>query len=241
RRATPGAGVRRRAWRAGGRLARHGGAGRADHRQAAGRAAKQSQTIDSEFSHLPLTVSRATTQLKNSLQSLVGDSDNASDASRSVAESISGLAETMRSSEVKNGVAAIIVGLTNIASFAAKAASAIAGFGNAVADVFRADENKTYLGLLQERMRITEKITALESNPIAGRFGWNRGDVDELKKRLGEVDALLAARRAADQKKAAPTNDNTSGLENSNFLPTVTVHAPKATDADKAAAQAAIA
>lgn len=202
---------------------------------------KQSQTIDSEFSHLPLTVSRATTQLKNSLQSLVGDSDNASDASRSVAESISGLAETMRSSEVKNGVAAIIVGLTNIASFAAKAASAIAGFGNAVADVFRADENKTYLGLLQERMRITEKITALESNPIAGRFGWNRGDVDELKKRLGEVDALLAARRAADQKKAAPTNDNTSGLENSNFLPTVTVHAPKATDADKAAAQAAIA
>lgn len=200
---------------------------------------KQSNAIDSEFAKLPLTVGRATTQLKNSLLDFVGGADEASGASKEVAESISDLASTMSDPDVKSGFASIIAGLVNVANFAAKAASAFAGFGKAIADTFRDNENKSYDGLLQKRMSLDNALTTAKGS-IAAKLGVNKGEVADLTAQLAAIDKVIRARNAASSAAGDPSA-GPSGLEDSNELPTATVYAPKSTNARSSGANNAMA
>lgn len=81
----------------------------------------QSAAIQREFDQMPLTVGRATQQVRNALQQLVGDTDNAEGASRDLATAIAELARTLESDEVKSGFASLVGGITSIAGAAAEA------------------------------------------------------------------------------------------------------------------------
>jgi len=180
------------------------------------------------------TLGGSLSQLKEAFGDLLeGDGGNLTDATTSVKE----LTATMRDPSVQEGFSALVSGLTAVASFAAKAAGAFAGFGTAVADVFRADENKSYLGLLQERMRLDNKITTLQDNPIGGRLGWNKGDIAELKQQLAVVDKLILARNAVASTPRKATGVATPAIIDT--LPTVTVSASQQAAADKASADKA--
>src|SRR5690606_19443261 len=85
--------------------------------------------IEEEYGRLPLTVGRATQQVRNALMKLVGDTDQAEGASRDLAEAISDLATFLGSDEARNGLAALITGLTTVARIAAEAAGGINRMG----------------------------------------------------------------------------------------------------------------
>lgn len=84
-----------------------------------------SEQITTEFDQMPLTVGRATQQVRNSLQALVGDADSAGGASANLAQSISDLARTLESQEVKDGFATMVGGLASVIELAGKAGTAI--------------------------------------------------------------------------------------------------------------------
>lgn len=90
---------------------------------------KASGDMRAEFERLPLTVGKATQQVRNALMKLVGDTDQAEGASRDLAEAISDLATFLGSDEARNGLAALITGLTTVARIAAEAAGGINRMG----------------------------------------------------------------------------------------------------------------
>lgn len=74
----------------------------------------QGATLDREFGEMPLTVSRATQQVRNALMQLVGDTENSSGATRDLASAIADLARTLESEELKQGFANTVGGLNQI-------------------------------------------------------------------------------------------------------------------------------
>lgn len=74
----------------------------------------QGATLDREFGEMPLTVSRATQQVRNALMQLVGDTESSSGATRDLASAIADLARTLESEELKQGFANTVGGLNQI-------------------------------------------------------------------------------------------------------------------------------
>lgn len=74
----------------------------------------QGATLDREFRQMPLTVSRATQQVRNALMQLVGDTENSSGATRDLASAIADLARTLESEELKRGFASAVGGINQI-------------------------------------------------------------------------------------------------------------------------------
>jgi hypothetical protein len=182
------------------------------------------------------TFAGALAQLKNAAGDLLeGDGGNLPETAASIRE----LTQTLQDPSVKDGFAAMVNGLVSVASYAAKAAGAFAGFGSAVADFFRDNENKSYMGLLQQRMRLEDKKSALENNPIAGRLGWNKDDIAELDRQIAQINKLILLRNEAAKPKPAIKSGEAPGAIDT--LPTVTVSASKQEAADKAAADKAAA
>lgn len=172
------------------------------------------------------TFGGALQQLKEAAGDLMeGDGGNLTDTTASIKD----LTHTLQDPAVKDGFATLVNGLVGVAAFAAKAAGAFAGFGSAVADFFRDNESKSYMGLLQERMRLDDKRAELQKNPIASRFGWNKDDIAELDQRIAKLDELIVARNAA-AKPAAPAIAG-NAPEAIDTLPTVVVHPDKVKEA----------
>lgn len=73
---------------------------------------KGSAEIQRDFNKLPLTVSRATQQVRNALLGMVGDADSASGASSELATNIQDLARTLESPEVQRGFTSIVTALS---------------------------------------------------------------------------------------------------------------------------------
>lgn len=86
---------------------------------------KASDDIQKDFDKLPLTVGRATQQVRNALLKLVGDTDQASGASADLAEAIAGLARVLESEDTKRGFGEIVNGLAAIITAATAAANAV--------------------------------------------------------------------------------------------------------------------
>lgn len=88
----------------------------------------QGVALDREFGQMPLTVSRATTQVQNAMAQLVGSTDEAKGASKGLAESIAGLARVLESEETKRGFASMVDGIAGITSAMVSAMPKIAAF-----------------------------------------------------------------------------------------------------------------
>lgn len=73
-----------------------------------------SDKIGAEFRQMPLTVSRATQEVRNALMQLVGDTENTSGATRDLASAIADLARTLESEELKQGFASTVGGINQI-------------------------------------------------------------------------------------------------------------------------------
>lgn len=101
----------------------------------------QSGELDAKFQQLPLTVGRATQQVKNALLQMIGTTDQAEGASRGLAESIAALARTLESEEVREGFGAIVSGLIDVAAFAVKATTGIANFTRQAAEALAVANN----------------------------------------------------------------------------------------------------
>lgn len=142
----------------------------------------QGAVLDQEFGEMPLTVSRATQQVRNSLTQLIGDTDKTSGATSDLAEEIAKLARKLESQEVKDGFATMVTGLVNVASAAATAASEFANFAKWVGEsaaraqgFISADD----VGGVSDRLGKVNK--ALEQrktlggrvSQVAGAVGWS--------------------------------------------------------------------
>ncbi|MFC3715591.1 tape measure protein [Luteimonas soli] len=86
---------------------------------------KASGEIQDDFNKMPLTVERATQQVRNALLKLVGDTDQASGASADLAEAIAGLARVLESDDTKRGFGEMVNGLAAIITAATAAANAV--------------------------------------------------------------------------------------------------------------------
>lgn len=92
--------------------------------------------IDEEFKSLPLTVSKASTQLRNSLLKLVGDTDRAEGASKDLAIAIGDLAKFLESDDAKRGFGSLISGLTEVARLAVDVGGEISRVGSNLREAF---------------------------------------------------------------------------------------------------------
>ena len=70
--------------------------------------------IQDDFDQLPVTVSRATQQVRNSLLAMVGDTDSATGASNDLATGILDLARTLESPEVMSGFRTFVGGVAGV-------------------------------------------------------------------------------------------------------------------------------
>src|SRR5690606_20056147 len=129
----------------------------------------QGAVLDREFGEMPLTVSRATQQVRNALTQLIGDTDKTSGATKGLAEAIADLARLLESQEVKDGFATMVTGLVNVASFAANAAAEFANFAKWIGEAAARAQGFTAaddVAGVQERL---SKITdALETRRSGG-------------------------------------------------------------------------
>lgn len=74
------------------------------------------EKIEAEYAQMPLTVSRATQEVRNALLGLVGDSNSAAGATSGLAGSIQELARTLESREVKDGFNAMVTGVVSVST-----------------------------------------------------------------------------------------------------------------------------
>lgn len=127
----------------------------------------QGSVLDREFGEMPLTVARATQQVRNALMGLVSDSEKASGATTGMAESIANMARTLESPEVKSGFAAIVSGIASVTSEAVRGAALLADWfskakqaadladGSTAAKDAEYDALNTRLGVIhQERKQV---------------------------------------------------------------------------------------
>lgn len=98
------------------------------------------QKVQGEFDQLPNTVGRAMQQVRNAMLAMVGDADDASGASRGLANSITDLARTLESPEVKQGfatfVSGVVVATNKLATFMATSANKVKDMAESVAAHF---------------------------------------------------------------------------------------------------------
>lgn len=96
----------------------------------------QGAVIDREFGEMPLTVSRATQQVRNALLQLIGDTDKTAGASKDLANAIADMARVLESEETKRGFAAIVSGIASIIDAASKAIPVLTNMFNAQQKAF---------------------------------------------------------------------------------------------------------
>ena len=228
---------------------------------------RQGDVVDREFGSMPITVGRSIQQVRNSLQSMIGDADQTAGASHDVADAIQDLARTLESDEVKAGFAAMISGLVSVGRFAAEALAKVAEFSKFVGEsVARAQGNTAIgdvagidarLGQVNDRLTVLKKtrddlLASGKQGPgfldilgagFAGRAGAHQASADIMNLAdTGKVDAEIAKLEAEQKElqiKLRLSQQPTTPKPASNDLPTVTVHPDLPKPVDKAAQAAA--
>lgn len=149
---------------------------------------KGGKAIREEFSRLPLTVSRATQQLKTSLIALVGGADDATGASRDLAAAISGLAGTLNDPATVQAFQGFISLLAQIAGAGVKAAARV---GELVETARIASGNVSLDRASDAGLR--ERLKQLQANIDAGKE-WRKEQGNIVERLTGGRDT-----RAYDQ------------------------------------------
>lgn len=134
-----------------------------------------SAKIQAEFDQMPLTVSRATQEVRNALTGLVGEVDNAEGATSRLAETIAGLARTLESQEVRDGFQAFVGGVvtatSKLAEFLAKSAEVARFWGEEFAARRHGASFDDLVRMEQEYERIHARIGELGAFLSKGRVG----------------------------------------------------------------------
>lgn len=129
---------------------------------------ESAQKIETEYAQMPLTVSRATQEVRNALLGLVGDANEATGATSGLAESVQKLARTLESQEVKDGFNTIVSGVVSV-----------------TAEIVQG------IGIIGRYIDQYQKLAALRG----GADPRDTGDVDALNARLGQVGGALGRLR----------------------------------------------
>jgi len=134
-----------------------------------------SDKIGAEFRQMPLTVSRATQEVRNALMQLVGSADEAAGASAGLAETIAGLARTLESQEVRDGfqtfVSGVVTATSKLAEFLAKSAEVTRFWGEEFAARRHGASFDDPVRMEQEAERIQARIDELGAFLSKGRVG----------------------------------------------------------------------
>lgn len=134
-----------------------------------------SDKIGAEFRQMPLTVSRATQEVRNALTGLVGSADEAAGASAGLAETIAGLARTLESQEVRDGfqtfVGGVVTATSKLAEFLAKGAEVTRFWGEEFAARRHGASFDDPVRMEQEAERIQARIDELNAFLSKGRVG----------------------------------------------------------------------
>lgn len=118
-----------------------------------------SEQIDKDFGQITKTIARAMVELKNAFEDVVADSNRATGATGSVAESISDLAKTV--SENKDAISALFQGL-------------IAGAGFAI-------------GLIADVSRSIQGLAVVAASPSKSLGDWITSNAEDMKKWQEEI------------------------------------------------------
>lgn len=158
----------------------------------------QSETIQREFGEMPITVGRATTQLRNAMTRLVGETDEAEGASRDLAEAIVDLAEVLESDSTKQAFSTIVGGITSVSTAAMNAINWVDELMRKVKDYHSPDTDKSLEGLIEQRDRLQRSLERREgsvSSRVGAFLGLNDGG-EELRGAISQLDSQIAGRRA---------------------------------------------
>ncbi len=93
------------------------------------------ESVQRDFDTMPLTVAKATQQVRNALLKLVGDTDAAGGASKELAEAIADMARVLESDDTKRGFGEIVNALSAIVEFSTKAAAMVGKLNREVKDL----------------------------------------------------------------------------------------------------------
>lgn len=155
---------------------------------------KGSADIQRDFDKLPLTVSRATQQVRNALLGMVGGADSASGASSELATNIQDLARTLESPEVQRGFTSIVTALSQVVTWSVKAT---AGIGNMIGQYREMLANSGLVeGRTMEQLQARRQQLAEFRGTARGQT-WNMlgGYVDKEIVKVGQLIAVLEERQ----------------------------------------------
>ncbi|WP_372484110.1 phage tail protein [Stenotrophomonas sepilia] len=168
----------------------------------------------------------------------------------SVAEEIipalSDFSELLNDPDFRQGFGVIVQGLATVTTKAAEAASMIGNLSSLVAQGFKSVPDKSYAGLIQERMRIEEQIAGAKdvaARARAGNASWWEGGlfqntnseanakswdkyVRDREADLERVDAALKRRRMKDLADSVVVIDNGQPLPESALKPDAVGYRP---------------
>lgn len=158
--------------------------------------------IGTEFRQMPLTVGRATQEVRNALLNLVGSADEAAGASAGVSESIQQLARTLESPAVRDGFQAFISGVVMATQKMGEMLAASANLTKFIAEEMAARiggaSSDDVVRMEQEADRIRQQLEFMRRNKTLGAAGdWMREVAglptrQELETRLSDLRERIA-------------------------------------------------
>lgn len=182
--------------------------------------------------------------LKNTLNDLL-TGDSGGEGLQGVTGAIKDLTGTLNDPSVRDGFASAAEGMILLASKAAEAMAMVGGLYELLSQAPKAVADKSQNGLIQERMRVEERLQSAQDLVARARKGgakWYEGPVfgssngsaniagweayaKEQQQQLDKIDAAIAQRRLIDQAAGVRIIDNGQSLPESAFkgraLPTV--------------------
>lgn len=193
----------------------------------------QGIVLDREFGNMPLTVGRATQQVRNALLDLIGDTEKTSGATSGLAEAIQGLATAISDPNFKAGFSELVTGATNTAAaFALLASKASSAFRAAQEWLnFQAGGNRQMGGehLAEQRRelaKIEDELAAIRaSDQVNQKIEEGRGRVRALENRRRDV---LRAIDTNEMLFGDPSKPDVRMIDNGQALPE-SVLSPKST------------
>lgn len=158
------------------------------------------QAIDAEFNRMPLTVDRAMQKVKNSFLQLIGQTNQATGATRGLSASIDALANAM-------GNPSTIAAFQSTAGWLARIAANALNAAGALREYFAANDQKGLASLVNRRTDLESELFALQrrgglvadaNDPIAKLLGLpanTAAKIAEKKAELAEIESLITKRR----------------------------------------------
>ena len=196
----------------------------------------QGDVLDQEFGAMPLTVSRATQQVRNALTLMIGDTSEATGASKKLAESIANLARLLESEDTKRAFASVVGGIVSVSSALITATNKTLEAISALREYLGLADKQSSVMLGNRRNDLEGELFAAQRNagggngmlgatmlpgvgPLVGMAGGlvnasEQARIRNLKNEIAEIDAILESR----EKKAADDFAKYRGLDPNNGL-----------------------